>query len=124
MSDFYSDAEIPFDPARFYAPPKKSNVVMSNTYKPVVNNRPQYLIDRDREDEIASVKEDKELNKKIVNDAEKETEQEDYDRDPANYEANKLAGGLITNLGKLFHTKKKKKKKKKNIFCVGNSFEM
>ena len=101
MSDFYSDAEIPFDPARFYAPPKKSNVVMSNTYKPVVDNRPQYLIDRDKEDEIASVKEDKELNKKIVDDAQKETEQEDYDRSPINYEGNKLISEALNKFGKL-----------------------
>lgn len=105
MSFFENDASVPFDPARFYAPPKKSNVVMSNPFKPTVDNRPQYLIDRDKQDEIASVKEDKELNKKIVDDAQKETEQEDYDRSPINYEANKLSSGLITGIGKLFHTR-------------------
>ena len=110
MSFFENDASVPFDSSTLYRPTPKSNIVLDNTYKMKKGytdkiDTPQYIEDRDRENKIASVKEDKELNKKIVNDAEKETEQEDYDRDPANYEANKLAGGLITNLGKLFHTK-------------------
>jgi hypothetical protein len=73
----------------------------THSFTNVPDNRPQYLIDRDREDEIASVKEDKELNKKIVEDAQKETEQEDYDRNPIDYEGNKLIGEALNKFGKL-----------------------
>tara|TARA_R110002074_G_scaffold158786_2_gene316038 strand:- start:81 stop:401 length:321 start_codon:yes stop_codon:yes gene_type:complete len=105
MSFFENDASVPFDPARFYAPPKKSNVVMSNPFKPTVDNRPQYLIDRDNEEKRASANYDKIETQKIIDDAQKETQKEDYDRSPINYEANKLSSGLITSIGKLFHTR-------------------
>jgi|11BtaG_2_1085332.scaffolds.fasta_scaffold20913_4 hypothetical protein len=78
------------------------NIVMSNPYTlPPVDNRPQYLKDRDREDAIASAKDDEELNKKIVEDAQKETQQEDFDRDPINYEGNKLISEGLNKFGKL-----------------------
>ena len=89
-------------PLRYTKP--NTNIQMlpaTHSFTNVPDNRPQYLIDRDREDEIASVKEDKELNKKIVEDAQKETEQEDYDRNPIDYEGNKLIGEALNKFGKL-----------------------
>ena len=41
------------------------------------DNRPQYLIDRKREDEIAIAQYDKDYNKKIVKDAQKKTKQKE-----------------------------------------------
>ena len=110
MSFFENDASVPFDSSTLYRPTPKSNIVLDNTYKMKKGytdkiDTPQYIEDRDRENKIASVKEDKELNKKIVDDAQKETQKEDYDRSPINYEANKLSSGLITSIGKLFHTR-------------------
>jgi hypothetical protein len=102
MSFFQNEASVPFDPARFYAPPQKSNVVMSNPFTlPPTDNRPQYLIDRDKEEARASAQYDTDLNKKIVEDAHKETEQRDYDKNPIDYEATKLIEEGINKFGKL-----------------------
>ena len=73
----------------------------THSFTNVPDNRPQYLIDRDREDEIAIAQYDKDYNKKIVEDAQKETEQEDYDRNPIDYEGNKLIGEALNKFCKI-----------------------
>lgn len=96
MSFGFGDAEP------FVYTKQDPNIVMSNPYTlPPDDNRPQYLKDQDREDAIASAKYDKEYNKKIVEDAQKETQQEDFDKDPINYEGNKLISEALSKFGKL-----------------------
>jgi len=102
MSFFQSEASVPLDTSTMFRPPQKSNLVMSNPFTlPPDDNRPQYLKDRDKEDARASAQYDKDLNKKIDDDAQKETEQRDYDKNPIDYEASKLIEEGINKFGKL-----------------------
>ena len=102
MSFFQSEASVPLDTSIMFRPPQKSNLVMSNPFTlPSDDDRPQYLKDRDKEEARASAQYDKDLSKKIVEDAHKETEQEDYDKNPIDYEASKLIEEGINKFGKL-----------------------
>tara|TARA_R110002020_G_scaffold300073_3_gene515753 strand:- start:255 stop:611 length:357 start_codon:yes stop_codon:yes gene_type:complete len=60
--------------------------------------RPQYLIDRDREEAIASAEDDKEETEKIMKGIQKKDDEDAFYKSPIEYEGGKLFGGIIGKL--------------------------
>ena len=58
--------------------------------KPSVDNRPQYLKDRDKEEDKASAEYDKEESDKIMSGILKEEDKDEFYKSPGDYEAGKL----------------------------------
>ena len=72
--------------------------------KPLIDlspKRPQYLIDRDRQQAIASANDDREEAEKIIQGIQKKDDENAFYSTPLDYEAGKLEGDLSSIITKL-----------------------
>tara|TARA_S200002703_G_C3631606_1_gene193992 strand:+ start:336 stop:578 length:243 start_codon:yes stop_codon:yes gene_type:complete len=69
--------------------------------KPVVDNRPKYLIDRDKREARESAEYDKEESDKIMSGILKKEDENEFYKSPADYEAGKLEGKLSSIVSKI-----------------------
>lgn len=72
--------------------------------QPKINygKQPEYLRQRDIEDEKASVKFNKEQQEKIVEESREKMKEQDFEEDPVGYEASKLGRSIVKTFGKIF----------------------
>lgn len=72
--------------------------------QPKINygKQPEYLKQRDIEDEKASVKFNKEQQEKIVEESREKMKEQDFETDPVSYEASKLGRSIVKTFGKIF----------------------
>ena len=72
--------------------------------QPKINygKQPEYLKQRDIEDEKASVEFNKEQQEKIVEESREKMKEQDFEADPVGYEASKLGRSIVKTFGKIF----------------------
>jgi hypothetical protein len=72
--------------------------------QPKINygKQPEYLKQRDIEDEKASVEFNKEQQEKIVEESREKMKEQDFEADPVSYEATKLGRSIVKTFGKIF----------------------
>ncbi len=80
------------------------NPIIDKPVKPPIDltpKRPQYLIDRDREEAIESAKDDREEAKKIIQGIQKKDDENSFYSTPLEYEGGKLEGELSSIISKI-----------------------
>ena len=88
---------------RLYNPDRDGKLEpISNQPKINYGKQPEYLKQRDIEDEKASVEFNKEQQEKIVEESREKMKEEDFEADPVSYEANKIGRSIVKTFGKIF----------------------
>ena len=77
----------------------KPNITLYNPYtEPPVDNRPQYLKDRDIEEAKESVEFNKAESKRIINTIQERDNEERFAKNPVKYVGSKIVSGIIKKL--------------------------
>lgn len=77
---------------------KPTITILNDFTEPVVDNRPQYLKDRDREEARASAEDDRKEAQKIIQGIQKKDDEDEFYKSPIEYEGSKLFGETIGKL--------------------------